>query len=181
MCSLIQLIKRNTKRVALEVSIVVVKGQAAQYSRVGLAEPLFRNISLLIEVCKDGQFKVKVVVFTAVLRFVGIELSQVSQLLIIGLYLGGLWICNLSNKRVLVYILVHRGIIVYNLRVGYTLVYKINFKTTLIYRANLVKQVVYKARDPIKFKGGKEFTGFNIVQNFLFSPFCLVLLMYCII
>ena len=40
-----------------------------------MAKFLFRNISLLVEVRKDGQFKVKVVVFTAILRFVGIELS----------------------------------------------------------------------------------------------------------
>jgi len=46
-----------------------------QYSRVGLAKLLFRNISLLIEVRKDSQFKVKVVVFTAILRFVSIEFS----------------------------------------------------------------------------------------------------------
>jgi len=43
-----------------------------------LAKFLFRNISLLAEVRKDGQFKVKVIVFTAVLGFVGIELGQVS-------------------------------------------------------------------------------------------------------
>ena len=46
-----------------------------QYSGVGLAELLFRNISLLIKVHKDGQFEIKIVVFTTVLRFVGIELS----------------------------------------------------------------------------------------------------------
>ena len=53
----------------------MVKCQAAQHSRVGLAKPRFRNISLLIEVRKDSQFKVKVVVFTAIFRFVSIELS----------------------------------------------------------------------------------------------------------
>ena len=42
-----------------------------------MAELLFRNIGLLIAVRKDGQFKVKVIVFTAILRFVGIELSQI--------------------------------------------------------------------------------------------------------
>ena len=42
-----------------------------------MAEPLFRNISLLAKVRKDGQFKVKVVIFTAILGFVGIELSQI--------------------------------------------------------------------------------------------------------
>jgi hypothetical protein len=40
-----------------------------------LAKLLFRNISLLIEVRKDSQFEVKVVIFTVVLGFVGIELS----------------------------------------------------------------------------------------------------------
>jgi hypothetical protein len=43
-----------------------------------LAEFLFRNISLLIKVRKDSQFKVKVVIFTAILKFISIELSQVS-------------------------------------------------------------------------------------------------------
>lgn len=42
---------------------------------MGLAEFLFGNISLLTKVRKDSQFEVKVVVFTAVLGFVGIELS----------------------------------------------------------------------------------------------------------
>ena len=46
-----------------------------QYSRIGLAKLLLRNISLLIKVYKDSQFKIKVFVFTAVFRFVGIELS----------------------------------------------------------------------------------------------------------
>ena len=46
-----------------------------QHGRVGLAELLFRNIGLLIKVYKDSQFKVKIVIFTAVLRFVGIKLS----------------------------------------------------------------------------------------------------------
>ena len=43
-----------------------------------MAELLFRNIGLLTTVRKDGQFEVEIVVFTAVLRFVGIELSQIS-------------------------------------------------------------------------------------------------------
>ena len=46
-----------------------------QYSGIGLAKFLFRNISLLIEVRKDSKFKVKVIVFTAILRFISIELS----------------------------------------------------------------------------------------------------------
>jgi hypothetical protein len=109
-----------------------------------LAKFLFRNISLLTEVRKDSKFKVKVIVFTAILRFVGIELSQVSQLLAVGLYLsrlriynlGRLRICSLGNGRVLVRILVYRGIAVHiivrsvahNLRVGYILASKVNSK-----------------------------------------------------
>ena len=173
--SFAQLIKRNTKGVAFEVSIVVVKYQAAQYSRVGLAKLLFRDVSLLAKVRKDSQFKVKIIVFTAILRFVGIELSQVSQLLTIGLCLSRLRIFNLDrlqiyslgDGRVLVHILVYGGIIVrsvvLNLRVGYILASKVNSKAAQVYRANLVKQVSYKARDPIKFKGGKEVVYFNII------------------
>jgi len=40
-----------------------------------LAKLLFRNVSLLTEVRKDGQFEVKVIVFTAILGFVGVELG----------------------------------------------------------------------------------------------------------
>ena len=40
-----------------------------------MAKLLFRNISLLTEVRKDSQFKVKIVIFTAVFRFVSVELS----------------------------------------------------------------------------------------------------------
>jgi len=65
-------------------------------------------------------------------------------------------IYNLSGGRVLVCILVCGGIIVHNLSTRYTLAYKINSKISLVYRANLVKWVRYKARDPIKFKEGKE-------------------------
>ena len=176
MCSFTQLIKGNTKGVALKVGVIVVKGQAAQHGRIGLAKLLFRNISLLTEVRKDSQFKVKVVVFTTVLGFVGIELSQVGQLLAIGLYLGGLRIYDLSDGRVLVRILVCGGIIiiVYNQSTGYALARKINSKISLVYRANLVKWVVYKTRDPIKFKRGKESASFNVIQDLLFSLFYLV-------
>ena len=187
-CSFIQLIKRNTKGVALEVGVIVVKGQAAQYGRVGLAKLLFRDISLLTEVYKDSQFKVKIIVFTTVLRFVGIELSQVSQLLAIGLYLGGLQIYNLqiynlriyglriyglwiyslriydlNNRGNLVRILVYRGVTVRDLGTRCALAYKVNSKTPQIYRANLVKQVRYKAKDPIKFKVGEESVSSNMV------------------
>jgi len=46
-----------------------------QYSGIGLAKFLFRNISLPTEVRKDSKFKVKVIIFTTILRFVGIKLS----------------------------------------------------------------------------------------------------------
>jgi hypothetical protein len=43
-----------------------------------LTKLLLKNIGLLIEVCKDGQFKVEVVVFTAVFGFINIEFGQIS-------------------------------------------------------------------------------------------------------
>ena len=181
-CSLIQFIKENTKGVTFKIGIIVVKYQAAQYGKVGLAKLLFRNISLLTKVHKNSQFKVKIIIFTAVLRFVGIELSQVSQLLTVGLYLGGLQIYSLriynlriyslqiyslNNGRGLVHILGYRsitvrnlgyrGITVRNLSIRYTLVHKINSKTAQVYKINLVKKVRYKASNYIKFKKGKEF------------------------
>ena len=77
---------------------------------------------------------------------------------------------SLNNKQVLVYILGFQGIIVYNLSIKCILiynlsirrrlVYKFDFKTTLV--LNSVKQVVYYIREPIKLKGGKESTAFNI-------------------
>ena len=101
-CSFIQLIKGSTEGVTLKVNIIVVKSQATQYSGIGLAEFIFRNISLLTEVCKDSQFKVKVIIFTAILRFISIKLSQVGQLLTVYLYLGGLQVYNLNNKSILI-------------------------------------------------------------------------------
>ena len=154
MYSFIQLIKGSTKGVALEVSIVVVKGQAAQYSGIGLAELLFGNISLLTKVRKDSQFEVEIVVFTTILRFVSIELSQVSQLFTVGLCLGGLRIYNLNNSgKVLVHILIYKGItvcilgyggivvhnIVHNLSIRCALASKINSNATQVYGMNLVK------------------------------------------
>jgi len=50
-----------------------------------------------------------------------------------------------------------------NLSIRYTLASKINSKATRVYGTNLVKWVNYKARDPIKFKGSKKSTSFNIV------------------
>ena len=50
-----------------------------------------------------------------------------------------------------------------NLSIRYTLASKINSNATWVYRINLVKQVSYKARDSVKFKGGKEVTGFNVI------------------
>ena len=166
----------------------MVKGQAAQYSGIGLAKFLFRNIGLLIKVRKDSQFKVKVVVFTTILRFVSVKLSQVSQLLTIGLYLGklqiynlriyglriyslriyslriySLQIYNLNNRGNLVRILVYRGVVVHNLSIRCTLASKINSNTTQVCRINLVKWVSYKARDSVKFKGGKKVAGFDVI------------------
>ena len=74
-CSFIKLIKGNIKGVAFKVNIIVIKGQAVQYNKVGLAKYLFRNISFLIKVCKNSWFKVKVIIFTAVFGFVGVKLS----------------------------------------------------------------------------------------------------------
>ena len=157
------------------------------------------------------------IVFTAILRFINIELSQVSQLLTVGPCLGrlriynlriySLRICslriyslriynlriyNLNNGGNLVRILVCGGIIVHNL--GYrgiavrnlstrcALARKINSKTTWVYRTNLVKQVRYKASDAIKFRRSKEFiSSLDLVQDFLFSLFRLVLFLYYVI
>ena len=46
-----------------------------QYSKIGLAKLLFKNISLLIKVRKDSQFEVEIIIFITILRFVGIKLS----------------------------------------------------------------------------------------------------------
>jgi hypothetical protein len=100
--------------------------------------------------------------------------------------LSGLDACNLSNrgvllinrrgllinKGILVYILSFRGIIIYNLGFGRAPAYKIDSKATLTYSLSLIKWISYKARDPIKFKGGKGSSGFNLFLNFLFSLFC---------
>ena len=176
MCSFTQLIKGDTKGVTLEVGIVVVKGQAAQHNGIGLAEFLFGNISLLTKVYKNNQFKIKIIVFTAVFRFISIELSQVGQLLAVGLCLSGLWIYNLNNRSILVHILVYKGIVVCNLSIRYTLASKISFKAIGVYRTNLIKQVSYKVKNLIKFKRGKEPAKPDVIQDFLFSPFHLVFL-----
>ena len=145
---------------------------------------------------KDSQFKVEIIVFTAILRFVGIELSQVSQLLTIGLYLGSLRICNLSNGRGLVRILVcgirilvyrvynlsYRGITVRNLSTRCTLANKVKSKAAWVYRTNLVKWVRYKASNYIKFGTSKGFlSSVILIQEFFLSLFYLVLLIYYII
>ena len=91
--------------------------------------------------------------------------------------LGRLRIYSLGGGKVLVRILVCGGItvrilgyggiivccVVRNLRVGCILASGVNSKATWVYRTNLVKWVSYKARDPIKFKGGKEVVGFNMI------------------
>jgi hypothetical protein len=78
----------------------------------------------------------------------------------------------LINKGILVYILSFKGIIVYNLRFKCTLAYKINPKVTLTYSLSLIKWIGYEARDPIKLKGGKGFSGSNLFLGFLLSLFC---------
>ena len=113
----IQLIKGNTKGVTLKVSVVVVKCQAAQYGRVGLAKLLFRNIGLLITVRKDSQFKVKIIVFTAILRFISVELCQISQLLTVGLYLDRLQIYNLRIYSLRIYSLQIYSLRIYSLQI----------------------------------------------------------------
>jgi hypothetical protein len=72
----------------------------------------------------------------------------------------------------LVCILSSKSIIVYNLGFRYALAYKINLKATLTYSLNLIKWIGYKAKDFIKFKGGKGFSGFDLFLDFLFSLFC---------
>jgi hypothetical protein len=63
-----------------------------------------------------------------------------------------------------------------NLGFRRALAYKINSKATLTYSLSLIKWISYKVRDPIKFKEGKGFSGFNLFLDFLLSPFCQVLL-----
>ena len=176
--SFAQLIKGNTKGVAFKINIVIVKYQAAQYGKVDLTKFLFRNISLLAKVCKDSQFKVKIVIFTTVFRLVSIKLSQIGQLLTISLYLGRLQIYNLqiynlqiyslqiyslNNRGSLVHILVYRGVVVRSLSIRCVLASKINSKATQVCRINLVEQVSYKAKNPVKFKRGKKVISFNII------------------
>ena len=85
------------------------------------------------------------------------------------------------NRRYLVgFVVVVQSAI--NSLFGCTLAYKINFKITWVYKMNLVKYIRYKASDPIKFGRGKEFiNGFDLVQDFLFSLFYLVLFTQCVI
>jgi hypothetical protein len=59
-------------------------------------------------------------------------------------------VCNLSIKCVLIC----------NLSIRHGLVCKFNSKTALV--LNSVKWVVYYTREPIKLKGGKESTIFNV-------------------
>jgi hypothetical protein len=98
-----------------------------------------------------------------------LQIYNLGRLRIYGL--GRLRIYSLGSGKVLVRILVCRGIIVRilgyrgiivrsvvcNLRVGYILASKVTFKAALVYRANLVKWVRYKASDYIKFRRSKEF------------------------
>ena len=68
-----------------------------------------------------------------------------------------------NGERVLARILVCRGIAVRSLGTRCALAHKVDSKTPWVYRANLVKWVRYKARDPIKFKVGKESVSSNVV------------------
>jgi hypothetical protein len=77
----------------------------------------------------------------------------------------------LINKGILVYILSSKGIIVHNLGFGHALACKIDFKATLTYSLSLIKWISYKARDPIKFKRGKGFSGPDLFLDFLLSLF----------
>ena len=65
-------------------------------------------------------------------------------------------ICGVRN-------LGYGGIAVRNLSTRCTLARKINSKAAWVCRTNSVKWVSYKARDPIKFKGGKEVVGFDMI------------------
>jgi len=60
---------------------------------------------------------------------------------------------------------------VYNLGFERAPAYKINSKATLTYSLSLIKWISYKARDPIEFKEGKGFSGFDLFLDFLLSPF----------
>jgi hypothetical protein len=148
-----------------------------------LTELLFKNISLLIKVCKDSQFKVEVVVFTTILRLIGIELGQVSQLPSVSPCLSGLDACDLSDKRVLlidegvlVCILSSGSITVRNLGFKRAPVCKIDLEATLTRSLNLIKWIGYEAGDLIEFEGGKGSSGSDLFLDFLFSLFCRVLL-----
>jgi hypothetical protein len=77
----------------------------------------------------------------------------------------------LINKGILVYILSFKGIIVRNLGFRHAPAYKINPKATLTYSLSLIKWISYKARDFIKFKEGKGFSGFDLFLDFLLSLF----------
>ncbi len=141
--SFTQLIKRNTKGVTLEVGVIVVKGQAAQHGRVGLAKLLFRDISLLIEVYKDSQFKVKIIIFTTILRFVGIKLSQVGQLLAVGLCLGGLQVYGLRVYSLRIYSMWVCSLRIYGLRIYSLRIYRL-WICSLNNRGSLVHILVYR-------------------------------------
>ena len=69
-----------------------------------------------------------------------------------------------------------------SLKVGCILASKVSLKAAYIYGTNLVKQVRYKANNYIKFRTNKEFfSSVILVQEFFLNPFCLVLLIYCVI
>ena len=82
----------------------------------------------------------------------------------------------LINEGVLIRILSSGSITVRNLGFRRAPAYKINPKATLTRSLNLIKWINYEAGDSIEFKGGKGSSGSDLFLDFLFSPFCRVLL-----
>ena len=89
---------------------------------------------------------------------------------IYSLRIYSLRIYNLNNGRGLVRILICGvrnlgcgGIAVRNLSVGCILASKVSSEAAWVCRANSVEWVSYKAGDPVKFEGGKEAVGFDVI------------------
>ena len=80
---------------------------------------------------------------------------------------------GLNNRRGLVRVLGcggvavrnlgYGGIAVRNLSVGCILASKVSSEAAWVCRANSVEWVSYKAGDPVKFEGGKEAVGFDVI------------------
>ena len=80
------------------------------------------------------------------------------------------------DEGVLVRILSSGSITVRNLGFRRAPAYKINPEATLTRSLNLIEWISYEAGDSIEFKRGKEFNSSDLFLDFLFSPFCRVLL-----